>query len=66
MLNPVTATLEPAARDVQNPAPPTRPGITGGPFAPLFTHAVEVALSAVRDELVRLLARVFVPDGELL
>lgn len=66
MHNPVTATPEPTARDVARPPTvPSREPVESR-FAPLFSSAVELAITTVTDELGRPLVGAFVPDGELL
>ena len=65
MLNPVTATSTPIKVEaLRPPAAGSRDSNSG--FAPLFTRPVELAITAVDDELGRPLVGVFVPDGELL
>ena len=63
MLNPITATHE---HDALRPSAAGSHDSSGGRFAPLFTRPVELAITAVEDELGRPLAGVFVPDGQLL
>ena len=66
MHNSVTATHDPVEQGVT--APPGMSACDPGParLAPLFTHAVTLAFTAVTDELGRPLVGAFVPDGDLL
>ena len=65
MPNPVTATTTPIVLEaLRPPASGSRDSNSG--FAPLFTRPVELAITAVDDELGRPLVGLFVPDGELL